>query len=371
MLLSKYTTYGQIRNYIITHYSKSHPFLDYSEVIRRMDTDGLLLPVMPDYPDYLGTENSLTLEQTMDFFNAIPLDVTHFLYGQTGDNLASFQYSKDISCSWHMPYANEMLHTHEKYEIIYTYHGTCCLSFENEKKMFNAGNLFIITPNSRHNIITSPESIAISIFVRRNVFDDVIGSLLSDNDLVSSLFRHTLYDNDSNYLNLSGIEEPPYRKNIMDIFFECTNQRKYNRACSLGFFIMLIACSLRRYNSSMTFHKTAPPTQRDNFVYILEYMQQNYRTITLQTLAETFHYTPAYLSKLFKKNIRKNFSDALQELKMQKALEYLANPNIKITELADLVGYESTEHFSRTFKRHFGISPLKYRMQNFHSDEEI
>lgn len=362
MQIPKYTTFGDIHSFALTHYSKAHPFDSPLDLIRQMNAEGALLTSMPVYPDYPGVNDALSVQGFRTFIGAVPLNVTRSLHQDSSDYNDIFLNGRDISCLWYMPYAMEALHTHKYYEITYVFSGACCLLFENEKRLINAGNMVVITPSSRHTLLAEPDSIIIGILVNRKVFDDIISNLLSDDDLVASFFRHALYDNTSNYLNLSGVDLPPFRKNIGDIFFESTNQRKYNRACCLGFFTLLMACTLRRYQSSIIFHKTEPlAVPQNDFLYILEYMQHNFKTVTLASLAENFHYTPAYLCRLFKKNTHQNFSDALRDLKMQKALEYLPNPTLKITDIAELSGYDSMEHFSRVFKRCFGMSPLKYR----------
>ena len=37
--------------------------------------------------------------------------------------------------------------------------------------------------------------------------------------------------------------------------------------------------------------------------------------------------------------------------------------NIKVSDLADLVGYSSLEHFSYAFKKYFNLTPLQYRKE--------
>jgi len=46
---------------------------------------------------------------------------------------------------------------------------------------------------------------------------------------------------------------------------------------------------------------------------------------------------------------------------MNHAVEYLLNTPMKISEIADAVGYDSVDHFSRTFRKVYGTSPLDYR----------
>ena len=50
---------------------------------------------------------------------------------------------------------------------------------------------------------------------------------------------------------------------------------------------------------------------------------------------------------------------------MERAKELLAEPQLKINEIGYQVGYESSPHFSRTFKKVVGITPAEYRKKFF------
>jgi two-component system response regulator YesN len=73
------------------------------------------------------------------------------------------------------------------------------------------------------------------------------------------------------------------------------------------------------------------------------------------------HMNPYYISKFFKNKSGENFSDYLIRIRMNKAAELLQDYNFKIYEVSELVGYSSTKHFTRTFKKTFGKNPKEYR----------
>lgn len=68
--------------------------------------------------------------------------------------------------------------------------------------------------------------------------------------------------------------------------------------------------------------------------------------------------------KLFKAHTNMSFSGYILWYRMERAKEYLANPHIKIKQVASKVGYkENPQHFSRDFMRQTGLSPKEYRAQ--------
>ena len=54
------------------------------------------------------------------------------------------------------------------------------------------------------------------------------------------------------------------------------------------------------------------------------------------------------------------FSNLVLEERMKLAEHYLKNSNLKLSDISDLLGYQEISHFSKAFKRWFGISPSHY-----------
>ena len=83
--------------------------------------------------------------------------------------------------------------------------------------------------------------------------------------------------------------------------------------------------------------------------------------ITLSTLSEQFHINNTYLSEIFKLNIGKNFSEYLNDMRMEQAKKLLKDPHLKIIDVAHLVGFANSSYFSTVFKKNIGMTPAEYR----------
>jgi two-component system, response regulator YesN len=94
---------------------------------------------------------------------------------------------------------------------------------------------------------------------------------------------------------------------------------------------------------------------------VTTYVKQNYAKASLDEAATTVTLSPNYLSKVFKEETGKNFSEYLLEVKLENARKLLSDPNLKIYEIADAVGYDNPKNFTRAFKRYFGKSPWDFR----------
>lgn len=98
---------------------------------------------------------------------------------------------------------------------------------------------------------------------------------------------------------------------------------------------------------------------------IEEYIKNHFHEdISLDTIAQVNQVSSKYLSRVFKNLKGKSFSDYLAEIRMKRAKELLETTQMGIQDIAASVGYPDHQYFHRVFKRHTGVTPNDYRMQN-------
>ncbi|MFC3340839.1 helix-turn-helix transcriptional regulator [Paenibacillus abyssi] len=90
-------------------------------------------------------------------------------------------------------------------------------------------------------------------------------------------------------------------------------------------------------------------------------LQKQYKTdISLDSCADALKMSPYVLSKTFKEVVGINFIDYLTHIRLEKARELLRDTDLKISEVADEVGYQHS-YFNRLFKKQEGVTPSRYR----------
>ncbi|HKM07516.1 MAG TPA: response regulator [Sphaerochaeta sp.] len=94
---------------------------------------------------------------------------------------------------------------------------------------------------------------------------------------------------------------------------------------------------------------------------IKTYIANEYAHATLDEAALLVALSPNYVSKLFKAETGKNFSEHLLEVKMEKAVGMLQDVNLRIYEISFAVGYDNPKNFTRAFKQFYGKTPWEYR----------
>ncbi len=94
----------------------------------------------------------------------------------------------------------------------------------------------------------------------------------------------------------------------------------------------------------------------------LEFIHSNYmEDITVEKIAKFLNLDRTYFSVIFKKQTGLSPKQYIVSHRMKIASSLLTKKHTEISVIANSVGYTDLYNFSKMFKRHFGVSPTKYR----------
>ena len=99
----------------------------------------------------------------------------------------------------------------------------------------------------------------------------------------------------------------------------------------------------------------------ERYIAMLNFIQANYKTVSLADMAAQFNLTEPYISKYIKEKSGKTFGELVTNAKMKKARTLLRNSITTVENIAIEAGYQNVEHFNRQFKKLYGMTPLEYR----------
>ena len=95
---------------------------------------------------------------------------------------------------------------------------------------------------------------------------------------------------------------------------------------------------------------------------IISYVQQNFKEkISLKEFGEQFHLSEKYISRYFKEHFHITLSQYITHLPLEYAKQLLQDTDTPVTEIAMQSGYQNVSYFIRSFKKAYGVSPLKYK----------
>lgn len=172
--------------------------------------------------------------------------------------------------------------------------------------------------------------------------------------------------------------QPPSEKEFQNVV-KLLNQHNYSidleelRKCYLSTPVISIAkyqsilTMLKIFGKQLTFvsnqivimqENTEPGIIKRAKEFITQHQSED---LTLTKVAKAVNISEFYFCKMFKKFTGLNFTEYLCRIRIERARQLLLNPNIRISEIAFEVGFQSLTHFNRVFKRIAGLSPSEYR----------
>ncbi|PZD97598.1 DNA-binding response regulator [Paenibacillus sambharensis] len=113
---------------------------------------------------------------------------------------------------------------------------------------------------------------------------------------------------------------------------------------------------------SAVIRRSAPVNKPFDITDIKAYIDDYYyEDIKISVFTEKYYLSREYLMKLFKQEYGFGIHEYVQKVRMDKATELLGNPELKIQEISEMLGYKDKNYFSKAFRNYFGRSPSEYR----------
>lgn len=96
----------------------------------------------------------------------------------------------------------------------------------------------------------------------------------------------------------------------------------------------------------------------------VSYIESHFKEdISLNKIAEMFHFEASYFSKLLKKRFGMTYTEYVTTLRINMAKDYLKKTDYSIEKIAFIVGYKDDKYFREIFKKYVGVSPARYRKE--------
>lgn len=101
----------------------------------------------------------------------------------------------------------------------------------------------------------------------------------------------------------------------------------------------------------------------DTVIQIIhDYIDKNYNTnIKISMFSDKYFFSKEYLTRQFKAKYQRGIYEYVLQVRMERARELLLNPDIKIQDVAQYVGYADNNYFSKAFRTYYGVSPTAFR----------
>lgn len=369
--MAYYITYGEFQYYLKEYYQRTGSRMQFPEMTNYLYRKGILLDAPPQEQPVNRMYGSMTDDEFDKIIDSFVLPLTPNLPLISAVNETDvIPQTRDVYVIRHPRYTRRFPHIHNYFEVNFVASGQCTFVFENEERTLKTGELCIIAPHSKHDLtIDDDDTTVFCIMIRKSTFNTTFFSLMSQRNLLSYFFRTILHGNShANYLLFYSEDIVWLKIIIRNAISECYKGDALSNNNCICWIHLFFSHLIRNYSNTVQFYNYQMGT---DFSLILQYIQHNYRTLTLASLAEFFHYSETYLSTLIKQNTGYSFTSLVKQLRMADAVSYLANTQMKVSEIAEYIGYNSVDHFSRVFRTTYKMSPQEYRKKHQTQEESF
>lgn len=188
-----------------------------------------------------------------------------------------------------------------------------------------------------------------------NIFETIVDEL---GDMNFELFRDFVF-------NLFVLLENKLKDLGIELYFDHQHHRDYKQILSMENSHEIISWGKSLLTDMVAFVQENRGKSESKFVQtIKDYIHANYHDdISLEDAANYVFLSASHFGRIFKKQFGENFSDYLIKFRMQKAMDLLKNPDYKVYEISEMVGYKTLKYFYKLFKQNTGFTPTEYRVQ--------
>lgn len=273
--------------------------------------------------------------------------------------------NKEIFVSKHNRYTPMFAHRHAFFEFAYVVEGSCIQCFNNKEIMIHQGQMTIIPPYSTHAIGVFDDSIVINICVKRQVFEMVFNSILRYSNMITDFFARSLYlYQQADYMILDTENDRDLQNIMLQIVAQSLDKKPFDHVIMISLLLYWFGKMLQNHEDGIDI-PSLPYQNNEKILEIITYIEGHFQEVTLKELASKFSFSEGYLSRLIKKNTGKSFTDLILDIKFDKAINLLETSRQPIMEISYLAGFESVEHFNRSFKKRFQMTPTAWRKANY------
>lgn len=256
------------------------------------------------------------------------------------------------------PDQRDPLYAHEYLKIGICRQGTGAVVTEQQTLPYSAGFLCVIPPYCRHSITQEQPSDWTFVFV------DAVGVAARIYPDQPAARRKLLWD-----LNEEPIVTHHGRcraiSNLATLLAEeLTHERELGRenVCGLCWLLLIAIVRRQRARGARLTVGGHAETHGEQVQPALQYIHDHYaEPLKILSIAEVCHMSESHFRRLFQDQTRMAPADYLNQIRVQKACEYIRQDKYTMEEIGRRVGYSSTSTFYRNFKKVTGMSPYQWQ----------
>lgn len=255
-------------------------------------------------------------------------------------------------------------HSHNYLELLYVLDGQANHTLEQQSSIISKGDYLIIDygkVHKYHQIGNTPLRLLNCMFIPR-LFDETLNNRYQLEEITKNhMFKfnfHTLKEHPANVIYHDT--DNHVRNTLEKMLVEYTEKSLGYQEIMRSHLIILLVEMIRQVKDS---NLTESENELVNLVS--NYVQKHFsEKPLLQIIAEKYNYSVSHISRTFKQETGQTLQEYIRSIRIHESCRLLANTSNKISDIAEMVGYDDAKFFTKIFKKETATSPRDFRKKH-------
>ena len=240
-------------------------------------------------------------------------------------------------------------HLHRELELICMLEGETTVYVDSTRHALRAGDVFLSFPNQIHSYESRGHERFYIFIIKPDLMPDLMETF------TSGVPTSPIIPGCANRVHIRRLFDA-----LAETYSDEVSERSFTDTLRRGYLLALFSELL----SLMSITRLSV-SDSGALRSIVSFCDKNYsENLSLSLLEEKLHLNKYYISHLFSEKLGLRFNDYINSLRIAEACRYLIHTDHSITEISELVGFNTLRTFNRAFMKQIGIPPSEYRKRD-------
>lgn len=250
-------------------------------------------------------------------------------------------------------------HFHDTYELYYLLEGERYYFIDQETYLVKSGDVVLIRPNQIHktSCAGTPRHERILLQIEESMVEPFLR-------VCQAGTMEELFHLGAAVIKTDREEERQIQSLMEQLETELSVRQEFQKGAA-GLLVTRLVLLLFRCRQKTSWYQEPETVQtwkhqkvHEVAGYLMKYPETQE---SLSQLADRFYVSKSYLSRIFKEVTSFTVNEYKNISRIKKSQELLTGSRYSVTEIAEILGYETVTYYERVFKRYTGMTPLRYR----------
>lgn len=282
-----------------------------------------------------------------------------------GDEFFFQEY--DIFLVKHAMCSPENWHRHTFLEMCYVLQGSCrnlvrAKGRRAKEVYMKDGDFLLLAPEQEHCMIVEEDCCVVNIGIKEHSFRHIFLEELPVDPVLRYYFNRILiHDENEGYLLFCTGKKQPLLPSLLDLAKVYIQRGPFSSVLIHHQMIVILLMMIQNVQNNGAEEYHMSHSEEALIAEVFQYIQTNYRTCNVKTVADYCGYSADHLSRVTKKYSGMTVKTIITRTKLEHVLQLLRSSPCSIQEIAERTGYHNANNLIRAFVSVYGCTPGQLR----------